>query len=253
MFSVHLTPSAGIAEPVRGLPFCLLRKSYTEIEKEADEAVPKPDLNTFIDALTVSKELKNWMKKHHTAQLTGQDFIQSLTPDDIINVKEFWNAYFKLNAPNKNFGFPVPKFKESDAKTDPEKYQKELDEYHAKVKRYILLHPESKDGMDSSLDSIDPSAKWNAKQEARGPAIKRLVMDFTQSKYFVAQTQTDINGNAGFTGVPPGNYWITSLSVEAQVDDVNARWDVPATIHAGAETRVALSNYNAAAPAKPTP
>jgi hypothetical protein len=252
-FTVHLTPSGGIAEPVRGLPFYLLRKSYAEIQKEADAAVPKPDFDAFIDALTVSKELKVWMKKHHTAQITGQEFTEGLTAGEIINIPEFWKAYLTLNAPNKNFGFPVPKYKESDAKTDPEKYQKELTEYHAKVTRYILLHPESKDGMDSSLESIDPSPQWNAKQEARGPAIKRLVMDFTQSKYFVAQTETDTNGDAGFTGVPPGTYWITSLSIEAQVGDVNARWDVPVTIRAGAETRAGLSNYNAAAPGKQAP
>lgn len=252
-FTVHLTPSSGIAEPVRGLPFYLLRQSYAEIQREADAAVPKPDMNTFIDTLTVSKELKAWMKKHHTVELTGQDFTDSLLPDDIINIPEFWSAYFAMNVPNKNFGFPVPKFKDSDAKTDPDKYKKEMDDYHAKVKRYILLHPESKDGMDSSLESINPSPQWNSKQEARGPAIKRLVMDFTQSKYYVAQTETDVNGNAGFTGVPPGNYWITSLDVEAQVGDANAKWDVQTTIRAGVETHLALSNYNAAAPAKPTP
>ncbi|MFZ0213278.1 MAG: hypothetical protein WBE20_10540 [Candidatus Acidiferrales bacterium] len=252
-FTVHLTPSAGLAEPVRGLPFYLLRKSFGDIQQEADAAVPKPDFNGFVDSLDVSKALKTWMKKHHTVRVTGQDFTEGLTADEIINIPEFWKAYFELNGPNKDFGFPVPKYKESDRKSDPVKYQQETDAYHAKVKRYIDLHPESKDGMDSSMQSIDSSTQWNAKQGTRPPEVNRLVLDFAQSKYLVAQTQTDLNGNAGFTGLAPGTYWISSLNIDAQVGDTRAKWDVPVTVRAGAETQVTLTNYNAAAPAKPAP
>lgn len=53
--TVRITPSAGMAEPVRGLPLYLLSKSYADIRKEADASVPRPDLNQFIDSLPFRK------------------------------------------------------------------------------------------------------------------------------------------------------------------------------------------------------
>src|SRR5690349_4346529 len=61
-FVVHVTPSSGLEEPVRGFPVFLLTESYTDIRKEADAAFPKQSLDEFIDGLAVSKELKKWMK-----------------------------------------------------------------------------------------------------------------------------------------------------------------------------------------------
>jgi len=249
-FSVRITPSTGIAEPVRGLPFYLLRKSFAAIEQQAAASQPKPDMEKFIDSLKVSPQLKTWMKKHHTVRLTGEAFSQNLTPKAILNVPEFWKAYDQLNISNKQFGYPVAKYKPSDRVRNPAKYQREVSQFHARILHYIQQNPYSKDGMDEMLQSIDPSPRWFAMLDTQHSAARRAAFDLAQSRYFVAQTQTDLNGNAGFSNVPPGSYWITCLNVQADIGDTRAKWDVPVTVRAGTTTKLLLSNFNSVPPPK---
>ncbi|HEV2296934.1 MAG TPA: hypothetical protein VGR72_00270 [Candidatus Acidoferrales bacterium] len=248
--TVRITPSAGMAEPVRGLPLYLLSKSYADIRQEAGASVPKPDMDQFIDSLTVSKGLKAWMKQHHTVTITGDDFVNSLTPDEIFGIPEFRNAYLSRNAGDKVGGFPSPKYKESDRTRNPEKFKRATDDYEAAIRKYLVTNPQSKDGMDLGLDSIDPSHNWMDKVGARDPEIRRLALDLAQSKYHLAQTVTDDNGQAGFTGVAAGTYWLSSLGVEAHVSDTQETWDAPVTVRPGAATQIVLSNFNAVAPAR---
>lgn len=248
--TVRITPSAGMAEPVRGLPLYLLSKSYADIRKEADASVPRPDMDQFIDSLTVSKELKAWMKQHHSVTITGDDFINSLTPDEILGIPEFRNAYLSRNAGDKVGGFPSPKYKESDRTKNPEKYKRAMDDYEAAIRKYLVTNPQTKDGMDIGLDSIDPSHNWQDKVGAREPEIQRLALNLAQSKYHLAQAVTDDFGRAGFTGVQPGTYWISSLGVEAHVSDTQEAWDAPVTVQSGVTTQIDLSNFNAVPPTK---
>ena len=249
IFTVHITPSTGVAEPVRGLPFYLLRKSFAAIQQEAAESQPKPDLDKFIDSLTVSNELKAWMKKHHTVRITGEEFAKSLTAQEILTVPEFWKAYDQLNIGDKEFGFPVAKYNDRESARKPEKYQRDVDEFHERIVKYIGDHPESKDGMDAELQSIDPNPRWMEQVTARRSGIRRMALDLAQSRYLVAQTQSDLNGRAQFSNIAPGNYWITCLSIDAEVGDTRAKWDVPVTVRAGAVTQLLLSNYNSVPPA----
>lgn len=245
IFTAQITPTAGIAEPVRGLPIYLLRKSFSGIEEEATASVPKPDMEKFIDSQNVSKELVAWMHKHHTVTLTGSQFALNLTAQEILNIPEFWQAYYEINAGTKTAGFPIPKYKESDRIHNPEKYQREVDEYHDKVTRFINLNPDSKEEMTEELMAIDPSPKWNDKLAARIANIHRMALDWAHSRYFIAQTQTDLNGHAEFVGVPEGSYWISTLDIDGRIGDVEEKWDVPVAVHAGASVQMVLSNYNA--------
>ncbi|HEV2488393.1 MAG TPA: hypothetical protein VGT03_01175 [Candidatus Acidoferrales bacterium] len=249
--TVRITPSAGLAEPVRGLPIYLLSKSYANIREEAGASVPKPDMDQFIDSLDVSKELKAWMKKHHTVTITGDEFVMNLTTEDVLGIPEFRSAYLSRNAGDKVGGFPSLKYKESDRTKNPEKYQKAMDDYQAAIHRYLDTNPQSKDGMDLELESIDPNHKWLEKVGAREPEIRRLALDLAQSKYSLAQTVTDENGRSGFAGVAPGSYWLSSLGIEAQIGDTREAWDTAVTVHSGAVAQIVLSNFNATPPPKP--
>lgn len=244
-FTAQITPTSGIAEPVRGLPICLLRKSFASIEEEAAAGVPKPDMEKFIDGQNASKELLAWMHQHHTVTLTGEDFARSLSAHDLLTIPEFWQAYYEINAGTKTEGFPKPKYKESDRVHNPAKYQREVEEYHDRVTRFIDLNPDSKEEMNQELVSIDPSPKWNDQLAARKSTIRRIAQDWAHSRYFVAQAQTDLNGRAEFAGVPAGTYWISSLDIDGRVGDREEKWDVPVDIRAGASVRLTLSNYNA--------
>lgn len=244
-FTARITPSTGVAEPVRGLPFYLLSKGFTDIQREADASVPKLDFDRFIDSLTVSKELKTWMKKNHTATITGDDFRKSLKPDEIINIPEFWKAYFDENASGAGSGFPPRKYKESDRTKNPEKYQREVDEYHAKVRKYLAANPDSKEVMDSGLEPINPGPRWADMGAARARKVNTMALDLAQSRYAVGQTQTDVNGRGEFNSIASGTYWITSLEIEAEVGDTQEKWDVAVSVRAGATTQMVLSNFNA--------
>lgn len=248
--TVRITPSAGLAEPVRGLPLYLLTKSYADIRQEAGAGVPKLDINPYIDSLTVSKELKAWMKQHHSVSLSGEDFIHGLTSNDILGIPEFRNAYLNRNAGDKAGGFPSPKYKESDRTRNPEKYNRAVNDYEAAIRKYLATNPDSKDGMDIELESIDPGHRWQQKVDAREPEIRRLTLDLAQSKYSLAQTVTDDYGHAGFANVSSGTYWLSSLGIDAQVGDTREAWDTPVTVSAGAPTEIVLSNFNAAPPVK---
>ena len=52
-FSTRVTPSAGRAEPARGMSVFLLRKSFADIQKEAEADEPKPDLAKFVEEMEV--------------------------------------------------------------------------------------------------------------------------------------------------------------------------------------------------------
>ena len=252
-FIARLTPSGGVEEPVRGFPFFLLSKSFQDINKEVQETYPKPDKDAFVEQLEVSKELKAWMKKKQWVQLSGEDFIHKLKPDDIMAVPEFYDAYIQRNSGDQTVNFPKPKYKPGDRIKDPAKYERLKAEYTEAVRHYIEQAPESIDGIDLELAGIDPNAKWSALDAKRAPEIHRRVLELAQSKYLVARAQTNLDGEGSLRGIPPGNYWLSTLDVAANVGDARSRWDVSLSVRAGEPAHVALSNVNALASSSASP
>ena len=117
-FEVRATPASGIEEPVRGFPFYLLSKSFEDITKEAAASYPLPDMDAFIDKLGASRELKAWMKKNRCVQLSGEDFLQKVKPEDVITVPEFYSAYLQSSGAG-SLDFPRAKYKPVDKTKDP--------------------------------------------------------------------------------------------------------------------------------------
>jgi len=252
-FVARATPSGGLDEPIRGFPFYLLTKSFEEINKEVDASVPKPDMDEFIDKLEVSPELKQWMKKNHWTQLSGGDFIHKLHVDDIMSVPEFNKAYMERNSGDRAVDFPKPKMKPLEKTKDPEKFEKLTKEYTEAVRHYIEQNPQSIDGIDLSLSTIDPSAKWNVLQNKRVPEVHREVLDLAQSKYLVARMVTDLQGQASARGIAAGTYWISTLDVAADVGDARPRWDLAVSIRPGETARITLTNANTVHVARSAP
>lgn len=255
-FVARATPSGGLEEPVRGFPFYLLRKSFEEIGKEADAEDPKPDMNAFIDKLdstSYSPELKSWMKKNEFVTLAGDDFIRKLRPADVMDIPEFFSAYMDRNAGDQSADFPKSKVKPSDKVKNPARYAKANAEYMETIRHYIEQHPRSVDGIDLNLAEIDPGPKWNALLARRTPEIHRLTLDLAQSKYLVAHTESNLQGQGFLRNVPAGHYWISTLDVAAVVGDARPRWDVPVTVQPGQTEYVALSNVNSVQPSHDRP
>jgi hypothetical protein len=245
-FTARVSPSGGQPEPVRQMRFYLLRKSVEDIRAEALQADPGAGLDQFIDALSVTPELKAWMTKHHTVRLSGDDFTKGLTPEDVVDIPEFFKAYMSHNEAYRGVGFPQPKYKEKDREQNPEKYKDQKEEYKAAVRKFIGNAPATKQGMDLELIDLNPDPKWQSQQNKLRKTIDARAFQLAQERYVVARSETDLEGHGAFSGVAPGNYWIGMLGEEAISGDVRVHWDFPVKVHAGENASVELSNFNAA-------
>jgi len=252
-FSARLTPTSGLEEPVRGFPFYLLRKSFEDIRAEAEAAEPKPDLDAFVDHLDLSPQLKAWMKKRRTVSLAGDDFVRSLTADEIMNVPEFYQAYLERVSGDRTVKLPKPKYKPADQTKDPEKYKKLSAEYTEAIRQFIVHNPQTVEGLDLALEATNPGPKWNSQGAARVAQVRRYALELAQSKYLVGRVETNLEGQGVFRDLPPGAYWLSTLDVVATVGDARSRWDVLVMVRGGLGSRVALSNANAAPPAPSSP
>jgi hypothetical protein len=247
-FTAHVAPTGGRPEPVRQLTFSLLRKSLEDIRAEALQSAPAPDLHKFIDGLKVSPELKAWMEKHDTVQLAGTDFTKSLTPDDVMDIPEFYSAYMARNVGYQGVSFPTPKYKEKDRVSNPEKYEQAKEEYNAAIRKFIVTAPESVQGLDADLTDLNPYTKWQAFARDQNQALAVRISELVHERYLAAQTDTDLDGHGFFADIASGNYWIAILGADAISGDVRLRWDVPVSVRPGETAHVVLSNVNAVKP-----
>jgi len=242
-FTTRIRPTVGRSEPARKLPFHLLRKSFADIRKEAEETEPPIDFEKFVDSLPVSKELRDWMKRKRTVQLTGGDFAKKATVDDVFDVPEFFEAYIIQNAGDVNF--PSPKYSDRDREKDPEKYEKQRQEYREHLRRFAAQNPHTMTGIEIHLTGVDAGQKWARLEHDRRNRVRHRGLDLALSKYLLARTETDLAGRGSLVNIPPGEYWLSSLDVDAPAGDVRLRWDVPVEVRAGQTTSVELSNFNA--------
>lgn len=247
-FTALVAPTDGQPQPVRQLTFSLIRKSLDDIRQEALQSDPPPDLDKFVDSLTVSPKLKAWIKKTHTVNFGATNFAKSLTADDIMDIPEFYAAYMMRNEGFKGVGFPEPKFKEKDRVAHPEKYNQQKEDYRVAIHKFIEAVPESVQGIEADLIDINPSTKWEQLLSIHRQGLEKRTLELAQTRYLVAKSDTNLEGRGWFGGIAPGNYWIGMLGAQAVSGDVRLRWDVPVTVQASETARVELTNFNAAKP-----
>jgi hypothetical protein len=240
----RITPTGARPEPVRQFTFYILTKSYLEIVKEVEEKDPIPPRDQFIDDLKVSPELRSWLKGHDTLDFTEPGFDKLLTPDDVLNVPEFLLAYQRTNSGGVTNGLPKPKYTDADKTDHPEKYEKLKQDYLASLKKFLRSRPETMSGVELELDAVNPHRKWAALQNDRRKRVQRVAPDVAQLKFLAAKADTDLEGRASLSGVAPGDYWISSLNLDADAGDMRVRWDVPVKIDRGKTIRIELSNLN---------
>jgi hypothetical protein len=242
--TARITPTAARPEPVRQFTFYLLIRSYSDVVKEVEEKDPIPPRGQFIDSLKVSPELRAWLKSHDTLDLAEPDMDKLLTPEDILNVPEFLLAYQRSNSGGVTEGLPKPKFTDADKTDHPEKYEKQKQEYLNSLRKFIRSRPETVSGVELELDGVNPQHKWAALQNERRKRVQRVAPDVAQLKFLVAKGETDLEGHATISGLAPGDYWISTLNLDANAGDMRVRWDVPVKIESGKATRIELSNLN---------
>lgn len=243
-FVARATSASGRAEPARGLTIFLLNKSYREIQREAADKTPRPDLDAFVDRLAFSPELKTWMKKNRTVTIIGDEFHKRVSPDDLFRVPEFLDAYVNSNLSGLRQGFPAPKYNSEDRTLNPKKYEADRKAYEVQLRKYLALHPDSKDGMDTILGQSDPSNAWGMEEMRWRERAHSRALELAQGDYLAAKTDTNLDGRGAFEATP-GSYWLTTLDGEALSGDLHLRWDVRVEVRAGEVTRTELTNLNA--------
>jgi hypothetical protein len=240
----RITPTAARPEPVRQFTFYVLTKSYSEIVKEVEDNDPVPPRDKFIDGLKVSPELRTWLKGHDTLDLMAPDVDKLITADDILSIPEFLLAYQRANSGGVTEGLPKPKYTEADKADHPEKYEKLRQEYMVNLKKFMRSRPETISGVELELDGVNPQRKWTALQNDRQKRVQRVAPDVAQLRFLAGKADTDLEGRAAISGLVPGDYWISSLNLDADAGDMRVRWDVPVRIERGKTMRIELSNLN---------
>jgi hypothetical protein len=243
--TARITPTSARPEPVRQFTFYLLTKSYEEIAKEIEETDKIPTREQFINDLKVSKELKDWLKAHDVLDLATPGLDKEVTADDIVRTPEFLLAYQRSNSGGVTNGLPTPKYTEAEKTEKPERYEKQKQEYLAALKKFIAARPETLSGIELELDSVNPQNKWVRLQSDHTRRVLRLAPDVAQTKYLAAKADTDLDGRAVLSGLAAGNYWISTLNLDAAAGDTRLRWDVAITIKPGQTARIELTNLNA--------
>ena len=252
-FAARITPTAARPEPVRQFTFYILTKSYAAIVKEVEGGNVVPPREKFIEDLKVSPELKEWLKAHEILDLTMPDLDKLVTPDDIIHVPEFLLAYQHSNSGGVTKGIPKPRYADADKTAHPDRYNKQLQEYYVALKKFIQSNPSTVSGIEMELVGVNPQQKWSQIQSDHRRRILRMAPEFAQTKYLAAKADTDLDGRASVSGLAPGDYWVSTLNLDANAGDARLSWDVPINIRAGQTTRIELTNLNAADSPASTP
>jgi hypothetical protein len=244
-FAARITPTAARPEPVRQFTFYVLTKSYAEIVKEVEAQNTMVSRDKFIEGLKFSPELKEWLKAHDVFDLTMPGLDRLVTPDDILHVPEFLLAYQRSNSGGVTSGIPKPKYADADKTANPERYNKQLQEYYAALKKFIENNPSTVSGIELELVGVNPQQRWSQIQADHRMRVLRLAPEFAQTKYLAGKADTDLDGRGSLAGLAPGEYWVSTLNLDANAGDTRLGWDVQVTIRAGRTTRVELTNLNA--------
>lgn len=242
--TARIAPTGARSEPVRQFTFYILTKSYADILKEAADQFPLANREDFINNLKISAELKAWMKQHAVIDLTAPEVDKLITPDDVMNIPEFFAGYERSNSGGVTAGLPMPKYREADAEANPGKYFKLKQEYMSATKKFVESHPSTISGMETELGGVNPKYKWDKALEEHNQKVAQLAPDLAQTKYMAAKGDTDLDGHVVINGLRPGNYWVSSLGLDASSGDRRLIWDVPVAVQSGAPTQLILSNLN---------
>jgi hypothetical protein len=139
---------------------------------------------------------------------------------------------------------PQPKYTQIDQTEHPEKYEKLKQDYLVALKKFVRQHPTTISGIEIELEGVNPQHKWATLQNDRRKRVARMAPEIAQVKFLAGKADTDLEGRASVSGLAPGDYWISSLNLDANSGDMRVRWDVPVKIERGKTVRLDLSNLN---------
>jgi hypothetical protein len=191
------------------------------------------------------------MKKNKRVDLAGPDFPKAITPEDVLGVPEFKAGYMLQNQGDRSVGMPKPKFRDADKDKNPQKYQKEVDDYLVALKKFIAANTDTLATLEIALDKMNPGPRWNKLVVDRTARVHRRWLELAEYQYKAAQCDTDLEGHGRFEGLAAGDYWISSIETQAMSGDARVRWDLRVQVVPGRASTVELSNLNGIEPRTP--
>src|SRR5260370_11463420 len=156
--------------------------------------------------------------------ITVPGWEKPLTPEDVLHVAEFLLAYQRSNSGGVTNGMPKPKYRDADKTENPDRYEKQKQEYLSTLKKFIQAHPETVSGMELELDGVNPARKWAEAQNAHRRRVQQMAPTEAQTTYLAAKTDTDLDGDGRVPGLPPGNYLTSLLAVTAACPNGRLPW-----------------------------
>jgi len=178
------------------------------------------------------------MKEHAVIDLTAPDMDKLITPEDVMNIPEFFAGYERSNSGGVTAGLPMPKYREADAESQSRQVLQTQTGVHVRdeknssnriVPRFPAWRP--------SLAPVNPKYKWDKALQEHNQKSGATRPDLAQTKYLAAKGDTDLDGHLIIRGLPTGNYWVSSLGLDAAAGDRRLIWDVPVTVQPGAPHR----------------
>src|SRR5437899_10713489 len=155
------------------------------------------------------------MKQRSVIDLTAPDVDKLITPDDVMNIPEFFAGYERSNSGGVTNGLPMPKYKEADAEANPAKYFKLKQEYMSATKKFVESHPSTISGMETELGAVNPKYKWDKAFEEHNQKVAQLAADLAQTKCLAAKGDTDLEGHLIIRGLPSGDHGRSSPGLNA--------------------------------------
>src|SRR5260370_4810064 len=177
--------------------------------------------------------------------ITVPGWEKPLTPEDVLHVAEFLLAYQRSNSGGVTNGMPKPKYRDADKTENPDRYEKQKQEYLSTLKESTQAQPETVSGMEWELDGVNPARKWAEAQNAHRRRVQQMAPTEAQTTYLAAKTDTDLDGHGQIRGLPPGNYWISSLGLTAAAGDARLQWEFPIKIQTNHTIRIEFTHPDA--------
>src|SRR2546422_10480115 len=110
-----------------------------------------------------------------------------LTPDDVVDIPEFQDAYMTANTGGLAPGMPRPKYSEALKTSHPAKYERLRQQYITALKKFVAMDPGTLAGIEAYLDAVNPARGWNQLAAAHRNRMARRGPGIVQTRVVVGQ------------------------------------------------------------------
>ena len=144
------------------------------------------------------------MKKNSLVDLSGEDFVKKLKPDDIMGVPEFFSAlHDERMTTDASVSFPDAEIQAGRQSEGSGKVRRLKQAYYDAVRAFFVAHPKSTDGHGSGAGGSESGPQVGYLPVQGSGRSRAATSELAQGSYLVARATPDLEGTgtfADFTG-----------------------------------------------------